>query len=663
MPDKAHPGFGPAEDDTPAGFGPAEESAHAPKKIDFTANPNREGTYKIRNPKTGGKMTVPYSQVQALPLRQQGWQIDPEDAARYQKDASAAGDKGLTLSSLLSGNSPGHKFIDEAAQTVPVDTSSAGNFARTVGSNLGAGSVRLTTQPLAHPIETVKGLGKMVGLDLGNTDLTPHRESIRPDVVEDVTNQVAQNPSGEAVAAIPQVVLALAGMEGKSKGLAPRALEKVRNTYGPREVEVGGTKVPVLVGEANPNSGPGRTQVNLKRSGLAPERFEKVENAQQEAVKNVIRNTAQKTSGAIGPMQVEPSDVVNDAATASYAQASPLYNELDASLVNVPDVLQKVSRITQDAINKAQKLGVSVGEGVDLTKITPEKDGTIQWGGTRISKSTYPERWAQLVKDGIIDESGGATPLKAYRQVRSQLLKMQRSSSDAGVRYAIGKDIETMTENIESALKGTPIERNWSEANRLWSKGKALQDVSEAIRDATKGTPAAAQSPGLAPVPTKVQGASLVSKLNDLYKDGTLERAFTHEEVSNLRQAADILDRIQRTSIGHGSGESASISRGLTHALRGNAGPLAGAAIGGSFGGLKGAEMGAGLGFITQKIGEQGLVRVMTNLDGVSALKELEAAKTPTEAQSAIRKILIIGGPTALAPRKNATDEWAGQTQ
>ena len=240
---------------------------------------------------------------------------------------------------------------------------------------------------------------------------------------------------------------------------------------------------------------------------------------------------------------------------------------------------------------------------------------------------------------------------------------MQRASSDAGVRYAIGKDIETMTENIESALKGTPIEKNWSEANRLWSKGKALQDVSEAIRDATKGTPAAAQSPGLAPVPTKVQGASLVSKLNDLYKDGTLERAFTHEEVSNLRQAADILDRIQRTSIGHGSGESASISRGLTHALRGNAGPLAGAAIGGSFGGLKGAEMGAGLGFITQKIGEQGLVRVMTNLDGVSALKELEAAKTPTEAQSAIRKILIIGGPTALAPRKNATDEWAGQTQ
>jgi hypothetical protein len=88
---------------------------------------------------------------------------------------------------------------------------------------------------------------------------------------------------------------------------------------------------------------------------------------------------------------------------------------------------------------------------------------------------------------------------------------------------------------------------------------------------------------------------------------------------------------------------------------------LAGAAIGGAFGGLKGAEMGAGIGFITQKIGEQGLVRVMTNLDGVAALKELEAAKTPSQAQAAIKTILILGGPTALAPRKNATDEWAGQ--
>ncbi len=646
----------PVKFDPNAPIGPAEESA---PKTDYTANPKGEGTYKLRNPKTGGKMVVPYSNVQALPLRQAGWQIDPEDAARYQKDASAAGDKGLTLSSLLSGNSPGHKAIDEAAQTVPVDTSSAGSFARTVGTDLGAGSVRLTMQPFAHPIDTVKGLAKTAMWAGGQWAGVPMPESFNP--ITPIVQQFGENPSGEAVAAIPQIVLALAGMEGKSKGLAPRALEKVRNTYGPREVEIGGTKVPVLVGEANPDSGPGRTQVNLKRSGLAPERFEKVENAQQEAVKNIIRNMAQKTSGAIGPMQVEPSDVLNDAATASYAQAAPLYNELDASLVNVPDTLQKVSRITQDAINKARKLGVSVGEGVDLTKITPEKDGTIQWGDTRISKATSPERWAQLVKDGIIDDSGGATPLKAYRQVRSQLLKMQRASSDAGVRYAIGKDIERMTENIESALKGTPIEKNWSEANRLWSQGKALQDVSEAIRDVTKGTPAAAQAPGLSPVQTKLQGASFVSKMNDLYKDGTLERAFTHEEVSNIRQAADILDRIQRTSIGHGSGESASMSRGLTHALRGNAGPLAGAAIGGAFGGLKGAEMGAGLGFITQKIGEQGLVRVMTNLDGVAALKELEAAKTPAQAQAAIRTILIIGGPTALAPRKNATDEWAGQ--
>ncbi len=519
-------------------------------------------------------------------------------------------------------------------------------------ANIGASALGV----VLHPIDTVKGAAKLAWdvtdpryLATGKTD-SPEIHALDESIKHHPLETAEQFAGQTAVFEAPKAV----------RGLAPKVGETLRGKYGPKEVSVGGEKVPVLVGEAAPESGPGRLQSNLKRSGNAPGRFEKVENTQQQSVKDVIRKTAQETSGAIGPMQIEPSDVVNEAATASYAQAAPLYNELDASLVNVPDALQKVSRITQDAINKAQKLGVEVGEGVDLTKITPEKDGTIQWGGTRISKATYPERWAQLVKDGIIDESGGATPLKAYRQVRSQLLKMQRASSDAGVRYAIGKDIETMTENIESALKGTPIEKNWSEANRLWSKGKALQDVSEAIRDATKGTPAAAQAPGLSPVPTKIQGASLVSKMNDLYKDGTLERAFTHEEVANIRQAADILDRIQRTPVGRGAGESASMSRGLAHALRGNAGPLIGAGVGGAFAGIRGAEMGAGIGFIVQRIGEQGLVRVMTKLDGVKALKALEEAKTPAESQAAIKTIIVLGAAARqLAPRKNPTDEWA----
>jgi hypothetical protein len=433
--------------------------------------------------------------------------------------------------------------------------------------------------------------------------------------------------------------------------LGPKAVGKVLpkvaktiNSYAPRQVEVGGEKVPVLVGEAAPESRPGRLQTNLKRSGAAAERFEKVEGKQQQAVKDVIRNTAQKTSGVIGPMQAEPSAVVNDAATAAYTQAAPLYDELDASLVEVPDALNNVSKITQDAIGRARKLGLDVGDDqVDLTKIRPDKDGTVQWGGTRISKATHPERWAKLVQDGIIDDSGGFTPLKAYRQIRSQLLKMQRSASDAQTRFAIGKDIDTMTGNIESALKGTAVEKNWAEANRLWSKGKALQDVSEAVRDATKGTPASAQAPGVAAIPTRLQGASLVSKLNDLAQDGTLEKAFSHDEIANLRQAADILDRIQRTPVGRGSGESMSMARGLTHAIRGNTGPLVGGGVGAVLGGWHGAEFGAGIGFVLQRIGEQGLVRVMTKVEGVRALKALENAKTPAAAKTAVSALVTLG--------------------
>jgi len=85
-----------------------------------------------------------------------------------------------------------------------------------------------------------------------------------------------------------------------------------------------------------------------------------------------------------------------------------------------------------------------------------------------------------------------------------------------------------------------------------------------------------------------------------------------------------------------------SMARGLTHAIRGNTGPLIGAGIGAVTGGLRGAELGAGIGFVLQKIGEQGLVRVMTKLNGVKALKSLEEAKTPAQASTAIGNILAV---------------------
>ncbi len=449
---------------------------------------------------------------------------------------------------------------------------------------------------------------------------------------------------------------------------------------GPREISVGSEKVPVTVGEAEPESAAGRKQLSLKRSGAGAAKFEKVEKAQQEAVKNVIKKTASGRTEVepapppgqdvpapgianrfVGPMQAEPGAVVNDAATASFAQAAPLYDNLDASLKTVPDTLQNVSKLVDTAIGRARKLGVNVAEdGGDISKIHPDKDGSIQWGGSKISKASHPDRWAKLVDEGIIDESGNGTPIKAYRNVISQLKSMMRSSSDGATRHALSKEIETMTRGMDTALEGTGLEKTWHEADRLWRQGKARIDVSKAITDATKGPRSAITPPGMSAVPTEMQGGSLVKALDKLQDDGTLEDAFTPEEGKNLRQSALILDRIQKTSTGTGYGESGSRSRAIAHILRGAPGPMVGAGVGGGIGLLTGhgfiagAEAGGFVGFIVQSIGERALVNVMTKLDGVRALDAVADAKTPAEVNSAMTKLVAVAA--ASAPKKRPGD-------
>jgi hypothetical protein len=66
-------------------------------------------------------------------------------------------------------------------------------------------------------------------------------------------------------------------------------------------------------------------------------------------------------------------------------------------------------------------------------------------------------------------------------------------------------------------------------------------------------------------------------------------------------------------------------------------------------GGIHGAEYGAGLGFVAQRIGEQGLIRVMTRTDGVTALKSLEMAKTAAEQSKAVARIVSIAGQPRVA--------------
>lgn len=124
-----------------------------------------------------------------------------------------------SVSSVLSGTSPLHQAIDRAAQTEPVDTSSVGGFAKSVANNLGAGATRIFS-PLAHPIDAAAGIGQTV-----NAAIDPQA---RVDMATKMVEPFVRNPSGEAIAAIPQAVLAFAGRgETPPEGNAAQAVQKV----------------------------------------------------------------------------------------------------------------------------------------------------------------------------------------------------------------------------------------------------------------------------------------------------------------------------------------------------------------------------------------------------------------------------------------------------
>lgn len=104
--------------------------------------------------------------------------------------------------------------FDKAAQSEPIDTKSAGGFVRSFANNLGAGATRIFT-PLVHPLDAAVGAGKMLAAGLGDT-------GAQHDVASNMVRPFVQNPSGEAVAAIPQAVLMAAGA-----GEAPTAARTV----------------------------------------------------------------------------------------------------------------------------------------------------------------------------------------------------------------------------------------------------------------------------------------------------------------------------------------------------------------------------------------------------------------------------------------------------
>jgi hypothetical protein len=592
---------------------------------ELTANPRGEGIYQMRTPQ-GQVIGLPYSNV---PKRPQGWSFaNQTEQERFNKDYGAdparQTEAGPSFAAAPSGKEWGrallrHPLRATAALAVPRQRPKGATTGEMLASDVGNVAAGALSVP-RHPVQTA--LGALEGI--GGVVTAPVEAAMgKPTIFSETAEQFKESP--EIVPFGLGQAIAMGGLGKKAGTLGGKGIQAIREAaakkYGPVNVPIAKEKVPVLVGEARPETAAGRKQIGFKRMGVSPAKFEKVAQAQQTAVKNVIRKTAQQTSGLIGPMAEEPGEAMQEAADATFAKARPMYAALDKSLTTVPDGLENVSKITQQAMSRAKKLGVTFGdESVDLSKIRPDKNGSIQWGGTRISKATNPERWNALVKDGIIDDSGHGTPISAYIKVRSQLLKMQRSTADAATRNAISNEIRTMNEGMETALKGTPLYENWVQANHLWSKGYALRDVADAFRKATKGTPAAEQAPGLTPVQTRILGPNLVNRLNSLEQEGILGRAFTHEEISNLRQAADILDRAR-------------------------------AAAGSGYSFVHGYSLRSVFWRSLIRMPAIPLVNIMTKIEGVNALKAAEAARTPAELQTALVALgVAAASPSATKP-------------
>lgn len=647
----------------PSGAYSSGSSDYVVRAPDFTINDKNEGLFRMLPATVQGytdttkEIRVPFSKVEKA--QGAGYHLHPDEVPGYAKDFKYRGQGPTWLEQI-------DQHIQNALAPVPPSSAPPKNVTEALDRREQA--YRNTAKAAGRVVFAMPGYAQQVASAYMNSvrtgDPSQLLDVLDPaQIPQGLIQQYQEDRKKDPGLAVDNLIGTLAGIrlagavaELPVKGVRtlPELKRMAEERYltprvGPRNVNVAGVDVPVTVGEAEPQSYWGGKQIELKRRGVKAPQFSEVEAEAQAAVKEVIRRTAQQASSLIGPMQDEPAAAMKDAAETTFERARPMYAALDQSLIQVPGTFKAASKITQQAMARAEKLGLHIGEGpVDISRITPEADGTIQWGGTRISKATHPDRWAQLVEDGIINDAGRGTPLTAYTRVRSQLLKMQRMSTDAAQRYAIGKEVEILNKAMDTAFTGTPLADNWAEANRLWAKGYALRDVAEAIRLRTQGTPTAKQAPGLEKVPTRLQGASLVSRLNKLAENGVLERGFTSQEIANLRQSADIWDRIQRTPVGKSGRAGMPHSRGLAHALSGAKGPAIGAITGGVLGAMRGglagvvggAATGAGLGLVVQGGIEGWLAQIMTRTEGVKVLRAVETARTPTQMQMAMKALV-----------------------
>ena len=216
------------------------------------SNKQGQGTYAMWDT-AGHKLDVPYGQVQTA--AQQGYKFDtnpdqsglhPEE--RFTRDSAADSQSPAYRNPLVRGVQTAQRAFDAAAQTEPINTSNAGAFAGSVANNLGAGATRVFS-PIAHPVDTVVGLAKTAGGLAAASQGNPYplAETLTP-----VAQQIAKNPGGEAIAAIPQVAMALVG-----GAKAPAMAEDAAQAIAPKLGEVGNP----VTGLKNMMAGPPEAQM------------------------------------------------------------------------------------------------------------------------------------------------------------------------------------------------------------------------------------------------------------------------------------------------------------------------------------------------------------------------------------------------------------------
>ena len=152
----------------------------------------------------------PYAKPQA-DMSRANQPFSAEDEARYTR--SAPSQRPGLWQQFKNDIGAGQAAVDTAATPPPIDTSSVGGFVRSVGGALGAGATRLVFEPFAHPLDTANGAARLAEAGMGNP-------AAQREVSTRIASQFLQNPSGEAVAALPAAALATTGL---GEGAAPEA--------------------------------------------------------------------------------------------------------------------------------------------------------------------------------------------------------------------------------------------------------------------------------------------------------------------------------------------------------------------------------------------------------------------------------------------------------